>query len=248
MNIIDFKTFVNEAKRLSGSLVMKDRKKMRRLLRENILTFKFQKRDGTIRRAIGTLFPDLLPPIKGTGGPKPEYQMVYYDLEKLEWRSFRSFKFIKIVKSVPITDDIVEKYKKEIKDEMRRREEEKKHSTSHTEKKEETREEHKEKTHEVEKKHEEHKPDKTHEVEKKHEEHKPEEKHEDAHDHEQHKVDKKHEEHKSEEPVEKKTFKAGEKIPEKELVRRSADFRKGSRKNKTTREANDAFKKESSKD
>jgi hypothetical protein len=112
MTIINFKTFINEAKRLSGSLVMKDRKTMRKKLRENILVFKFQKRDGTIRRAVGTLYPDLLPPIKGTGGPKPVYQMVYFDLEKLAWRSFRSFKFIKILKETPITDSIVDEYLK----------------------------------------------------------------------------------------------------------------------------------------
>ena len=134
MTIINFKTFINEAKRLSGSLMMKDRKTMRKKLRENILVFKFQKRDGTIRRAVGTLYPDLLPPIKGTGGPKPVYQMVYFDLEKLAWRSFRSFKFIKILKETPITDSIVDEYLKKIEDEKIRKEEEKKHKITKKEK------------------------------------------------------------------------------------------------------------------
>ena len=134
MTIINFKTFVNESKRLSGSLVMKERKIMRKKLRENILIFKFQKRDGTIRRAVGTLYPDLLPPIKGTGGPKPVYQMVYFDLEKLAWRSFRSFKFIKILKETPITDSIVDEYLKKIEDEKIRKEEEKKHKITKKEK------------------------------------------------------------------------------------------------------------------
>jgi len=106
MRILDYIEYINEAK-LSGSLVLKERKIMRKLLRDNVLTFEFQKRDGSIRKAHGTLHPDFLPPIKGTGGPKPAYQMVYYDLDKFAWRSFRSFKFIKILKKEPVTDDIV---------------------------------------------------------------------------------------------------------------------------------------------
>lgn len=215
MTIINFKTFINEAKRLSGSLVMKDRKTMRKKLRENILVFKFQKRDGTIRRAVGTLYPDLLPPIKGTGGPKPVYQMVYFDLEKLAWRSFRSFKFIKILKETPITDSIVDEYLKKIEDEKRRREEEKKHKITKKEK------EKREKERELERKEEEK------EREKKHKEH--EKEHEKEHD--------------DDKSDDKKTFKVGDKIPEKELMRRSVDMRKGSRKNDITRKANDKFKK-----
>ena len=215
MTIINFKTFINEAKRLSGSLMMKDRKTMRKKLRENILVFKFQKRDGTIRRAVGTLYPDLLPPIKGTGGPKPVYQMVYFDLEKLAWRSFRSFKFIKILKETPITDSIVDEYLKKIEDEKRRKEEEKKHKITKKEK------EKREKERELEREEEEK------EREKKHKEH--EKEHEEKHD--------------DDKSDDKKTFKVGDKIPEKELMRRSVDMRKGSRKNDITRKANDKFKK-----
>ena len=215
MTIINFKTFINEAKRLSGSLMMKDRKIMRKKLRENILVFKFQKRDGTIRRAVGTLYPDLLPPIKGTGGPKPVYQMVYFDLEKLAWRSFRSFKFIKILKETPITDSIVDEYLKKIEDEKIRKEEEKKHKITKKEK------EKREKERELEREEEEK------EREKKHKKH--EKEHEEKHD--------------DDKSDDKKTFKVGDKIPEKELMRRSVDMRKGSRKNDITRKANDKFKK-----
>lgn len=223
MTIINFKTFINEAKRLSGSLMMKDRKIMRKKLRENILVFKFQKRDGTIRRAVGTLYPDLLPPIKGTGGPKPVYQMVYFDLEKLAWRSFRSFKFIKILKETPITDSIVDEYLKKIEDEKIRKEEEKKHKITKKEK------EKREKERELEREEEEK------EREKKYKEH--EKEHEKEHDE---KHEEKHDDDKSDD---KKTFKVGDKIPEKELMRRSVDMRKGSRKNDITRKANDKFKK-----
>lgn len=74
---------------------------MRKELRDNIITFKFRKRNGDLRTAHGTLHPDYLPPLKG-GGPRPEHQMVYYDLDKKGWRSFRSYSFIKILNIKPV--------------------------------------------------------------------------------------------------------------------------------------------------
>ena len=106
--ILDFGSFViNESslkklkKDVHGVLHMSARKRMRRELRDNIITFKFRKRDGSIRTAHGTLHPDYLPPLKG-GGPRPEKQMVYYDLDKEGWRSFRSYSFIKILNIKPV--------------------------------------------------------------------------------------------------------------------------------------------------
>lgn len=212
-----FSTFVSEAKthrKITGNLVMKERSLMRKMLRENIVIFKFQKRDGTIRRAVGTLYPDLLPPVKGSGGPKPAYQMVYYDLEKFAWRSFRSFKFIKIIKMTPVDDAMVLEYEKAREKDEARRAAEKRHR-KFDEEEYDRREEEKEK-------------EKT-----RHEEIVHKEKH--------------HEEHEKGDER-KKTYKSGEKIPEKELVRRSADFRSGSRKNKNTRKANDSFRNEEEED
>ena len=119
MKILDYTEYIFE--KLSGSLVMKERKKMREILRKNIVTFKFQKRDGSIRKAHGTLYPDFLPELKGTGGPRPAYQMVYYDLDKFGWRSFRSFKFIKIIKQVPVTEEIIKDFIRARDEEMTRR-------------------------------------------------------------------------------------------------------------------------------
>ena len=106
--ILDFGSFViNEAslkklkKDVHGVLNMSARKRMRRELRDNIITFKFKKRNGEIRTAHGTLHPDYLPPLKG-GAPRPERQMVYYDLDKEGWRSFRSYAFIKILNIKPV--------------------------------------------------------------------------------------------------------------------------------------------------
>ena len=106
--ILDFDSYIiNESslkklkRQIHGALDMKSRKRMRRELRDNIVTFKFKKRNGEIRTAHGTLHPDYLPKLRG-GAPRPEHQMVYYDLDKEGWRSFRSFKFIKIVNIKPV--------------------------------------------------------------------------------------------------------------------------------------------------
>ena len=106
--ILDFDSYIiNESslkklkKNLHGVLNMSARKRMRKELRDNIITFKFKKRNGEIRTAHGTLHPDYLPKLRG-GAPRPEHQMVYYDLDKNSWRSFRSYSFIKIVNIKPV--------------------------------------------------------------------------------------------------------------------------------------------------
>jgi Ni/Co efflux regulator RcnB len=48
---------------------------------------------------------------------------------------------------------------------------------------------------------------------------------------------------KDKEDIKHKTYKPGEKIPEKELMRRSTDFIKDTRKNKLNKKSNDAYKK-----
>ena len=117
--ILDFDGFIiNEAslkklkREIHGSLNMSARKRMRKELRNNIITFKFKKRNGEIRTAHGTLHPDYLPRLKG-GAPRPERQMVYFDLDKEHWRSFRSFTFIKILNIKPVDPSAIpDKYKR----------------------------------------------------------------------------------------------------------------------------------------
>ena len=106
--ILDFDSYIiNESslkklkRQIHGALDMKSRKRMRRELRDNIVTFKFKKRNGEIRTAHGTLHPSYLPKLRG-GAPRPEHQMVYYDLDKNSWRSFRSYSFIKILNLKPV--------------------------------------------------------------------------------------------------------------------------------------------------
>lgn len=191
--VLDFETYLlNEAsiktlkKTIHGALGHTSRSMMKKLLRKYIVHFKFEKKDGSIRRAVGTLISSYLPALRG-GAPKPEHQMVYYDLEKEHWRSFRSYSFINIIKIEG--EDLKKKKKVSIptKKELHKKEEEKE-KEKHVEK-----------------------------------------------EHDEKKVEK--------EDIKKKEYKVGEKIPEKELMRRSTDFRKDSRKNKFTKKSNDAKKK-----
>ena len=106
--ILDFDSYIiNESslkklkRQIHGVLDRSARKRMRKELRGNIVTFKFKKRNGEIRTAHGTLYPDYLPKLRG-GAPRPEHQMVYYDLDKEGWRSFRSYSFIKILNLKPV--------------------------------------------------------------------------------------------------------------------------------------------------
>ena len=134
-----------------GSLDMKARKRMRKELRNNIVTFKFRKRNGEIRTAHGTLHPDYLPKLRG-GAPRPEKQMVYYDLDKEGWRSFRSFTFIKILNikavdptAIPKAKAAKEEEEEEVKKIVPKKEEEKEMEKEvHTEEKKE-----KKKVHEI---------------------------------------------------------------------------------------------------
>ena len=197
-------------KTIHGVLNTKAISMLRKLLRHNIVMFKFIKRDGTIRRAKGTLHPAFLPALRG-GAPKVLPQMVYYDLDKHHWRSFRTFKFIKLVDIKEITSStlssLAKSYEEEDDEILSKTHVEDVDYEKEAEKKEAEKEAEKKKKHSEE----------THHSES----------HSDEH---------------SEEDEHKKTYKAGDKIPEKELLRRSSDLRKGTIKNKTTKEANDKFK------
>ena len=168
---------------LRGSLGSSDKAAMRKLLRHNIVIFKFIKRDGSLRRAKGTLHPSYLPPLRG-GSPKPEHQFVYYDIEKSHWRSFRTFKFIKVIDVKPISKKLISKKAEELDAED---EEMIKSKKSHeiepdVEKKETKKEKPVEKHHEEKPKHEEKvKHEETHKEHHHIEDEEPEEKHDEKH-------------------------------------------------------------------
>ena len=70
--------------------------KLKAKMAKGIVKFYFQKVDGSIREAYGTLRADLLPEIKGDDNRKKnDTVQTYYDTEK---ESFRCFKLVNLVK------------------------------------------------------------------------------------------------------------------------------------------------------
>ena len=105
-NIITYDNYIVEKKKthhpFHGSLNREERNEFIEKLQKNIIVFRYKKRDGSIRKAEGTLHPKFLPPAKSDKEfVRPEYQIVYYDLEKKSWRSFRSFEFVEILSTRP---------------------------------------------------------------------------------------------------------------------------------------------------
>lgn len=57
-------------------------------MRADVVRFAYEKADGTLRRACGTL-RDIAATIKGTGRPDDGRTVKYYDIEAAGWRSFK---------------------------------------------------------------------------------------------------------------------------------------------------------------
>ena len=105
-NLFTYDNFIVEKKKthhpFHGSLNREERNEFIERLQKNIIVFRYKKRDGSIRKAEGTLHPKFLPPAKSDKEfVRPEYQIVYYDLEKKSWRSFRSYEFVEILSTRP---------------------------------------------------------------------------------------------------------------------------------------------------
>lgn len=120
-NLFTYDNYIVEKKKTThhpfhGSLNREERNEFIEKLQKNIIVFRYKKRDGSIRKAEGTLHPKFLPPAKSDKEfVRPEYQIVYYDLEKKSWRSFRSFEFVEILSTRPALskrEDEEEKKKK----------------------------------------------------------------------------------------------------------------------------------------
>ena len=119
-NLITYDNYIVEKKKthhpFHGSLNRDERNEFIEKLQKNIVIFRYKKRDGSIRKAEGTLHPKFLPPPKSDQEfVRPEYQIVYYDLDKKAWRSFRSFEFVEILSIRPALskrEDDEEKKKK----------------------------------------------------------------------------------------------------------------------------------------
>ncbi|WP_295878775.1 SH3 beta-barrel fold-containing protein [uncultured Alistipes sp.] len=57
-------------------------------MRAGVVRFAYEKADGTLRRACGTL-RDIAATIKGSGRPDDGRTVKYYDIEAAGWRSFK---------------------------------------------------------------------------------------------------------------------------------------------------------------
>ena len=71
--------------------------KLKAAMKNRIVKFYFQKVDGSVREAYGTLKDNLIPAIAGTDNRKRnDTVQVFYDTEKQEWRCFKKANLISI--------------------------------------------------------------------------------------------------------------------------------------------------------
>lgn len=64
-------------------------------MRDGVVRFAYEKADGSLRRAVGTL-KDTAALVKGTGRPDTGQTVKYYDMAADGWRSFKVENFITI--------------------------------------------------------------------------------------------------------------------------------------------------------
>ena len=70
--------------------------KLRSQLSKRIVKFYFQKVDGSIREAYGTLKEGLIPATKGDDRKRNDSVQVYFDTEKQKYRCFKKANLIRI--------------------------------------------------------------------------------------------------------------------------------------------------------
>ena len=71
--------------------------KLKAAMKERIVRFYFQKVDGSLREAYGTLKENLLPENKGTDNrKKSDTVQVYFDTEKSEYRCYKVANLVRI--------------------------------------------------------------------------------------------------------------------------------------------------------
>ena len=71
--------------------------KLKLAMKQRITKFYFQKIDGTIREAWGTLADGVIPAIAGSDNRKPNDTIqTYYDTEKQSWRCFKKANLLRI--------------------------------------------------------------------------------------------------------------------------------------------------------
>lgn len=71
--------------------------KLRMALKTRIVKFYFQKVDGSIREAYGTLKESLIPATTGSDRKRNDTVQVYYDTEKCEYRCFKKANLLNVI-------------------------------------------------------------------------------------------------------------------------------------------------------
>lgn len=71
--------------------------KLKAAMKKGIVQFFFQKVDGSMRQAFGTLKSELMGATQGTGRKTNDNVQVYWDSEKSEYRSFKKCNLVRIV-------------------------------------------------------------------------------------------------------------------------------------------------------
>ncbi len=70
--------------------------KLAAAMRARIVRFHFQKVDGSIREAWGTLRADLIPPTTGDDRKRNDTVQTYFDTERGEYRCFKKLNLVSI--------------------------------------------------------------------------------------------------------------------------------------------------------
>lgn len=70
--------------------------KLRAAMKQRIVKFYFQKVDGSIREAYGTLKENLIPATSGDNRKRNDTVQVYFDTERQEYRCFKKANLISI--------------------------------------------------------------------------------------------------------------------------------------------------------
>jgi hypothetical protein len=70
--------------------------KLHARMKKAIVKFHFQKVDGSIREAFGTLSSHITPATKGAGRKVNDTIQTYFDTEKQEWRCFKKANLVSI--------------------------------------------------------------------------------------------------------------------------------------------------------
>lgn len=70
--------------------------KLKSEMKNRIVKFYFQKVDGSLREAYGTLKDNLLPETKGGDRKQNETTQTYYDTERQEWRCYKKANLLRM--------------------------------------------------------------------------------------------------------------------------------------------------------